>query len=118
MSFNICTSQAIIRKAGANASATATASSALLADYCDQAESTICMRTRKDWITDWANVDTNIKPSVSEAVAAIAAMSIINYDMSGYTSRAEAQTMLDVLNNEASQIIKDLKDKNFQRFDK
>ena len=62
----------------------------------------------------WASVDTYIKPAVTTAVANIAAMQLINYDMSGYTSRTEAQTMLDVLKDEADTIIKDLREKGLQ----
>ena len=50
MSFTTCTSAAIVRKAGKNASSIATASGALLQDYADQAESVVCMKTHKDWV--------------------------------------------------------------------
>ena len=116
MSYTTCTSGAIVRKAGKNASSIAVASGSLLQDYVDQAEGVICMKTHKDWITNWASVDTYLKPAVTAAVVALAAIDVINYDMSGYTSRTEAQTMIDVLKDEADTIIKDLREKGLQQF--
>lgn len=110
MSFNLCSSGAITRKAGASASAVATASGALLADFCDQAEATLCGRTRFDWVTNYANVPTNFKPMLAEAVSDLAAMKVINFDMSNYTSREEAETMLDVLRDNSEIIIKHLQE--------
>ena len=114
MSFNLTTSAAIISKAGANASAVAVASGALMALWCDQAEATFCMRTRKDWVTDLTSVTTNFKPMISDAVSDMAAIKVVNYDMSGYTSKREAETILDVLDYNAKGIIKDLSQKEFQ----
>jgi hypothetical protein len=39
---------------------------------------------------------------------------IVVYDMSGYTSRAEAQTILNVNDDRATKIIMDLKDQKIQ----
>jgi hypothetical protein len=113
MSYTLCTSEAIIRKAGANANSTAIASAALLADFADKAEGQLCMKTRKDWVSSYA-VTTNFRPALADAVSDLAAMKVINYDMSGYTSRLEAQTMLDVLKDNSDKIIADLKEKTTQ----
>ena len=110
MSFTLCTSGAIIFKAGANASSAATTSGAMLADFCDEAEGQFCFRTRFDWVANWADVGANFKPAIADAVSDLAAMKVMNYDMSGYTSRQEAGTMLDILNNNSTQIVTDAKD--------
>lgn len=114
MTFTLCSSQAIIRKAGANANSDAIASSALLYDFCSQAESQLCMKSRYDWIANYSSVSTNFKPVLAEATAALAAMKVINYDMGGYTSKTEAQTMLDVLNDSYNKIVTDLENKEIQ----
>lgn len=97
MSFNLTTSGAIINKAGANASATAIASYAFLAEACDEAEAEFNALTRYDWVTNWASVKTQFQKQVSSSVAARAAMEVVNYDFAGYPTTAEAQTKLDFL---------------------
>jgi len=56
------------------------------------------------------------RPAVTSVVVALAAIDVINYDMSGYTSRTEAQTMVDILNDKANTTIKDLREKGLQGF--
>lgn len=99
MSFTLCSSLAIIAKAGANASTAATASSAIVTQLADEAEALIYATTRYDWVANYSLVSTNAKQILSEVASAHAAMQLIMYDMSGYTSRSEAQTMLDVLDD-------------------
>ena len=84
-------------KAGANASSTATASGAMLLEFCDQAEGIICATTRYDWVTNYATLNANFKTILDSCASSKAAMFVMNYDLSGYTSRAEAQTMLNIL---------------------
>jgi len=97
MSWTLCTSGAAVAKAGANANATIVLSGATLAKWSDEAEGALCMRTRKDWVTAYGTVHTTFLGTLSDCCSDLIAMKIINYDMSGFTSRLEAQTMLDVL---------------------
>lgn len=114
MSFTLCSSYAIVRKAGANVNTTAAASGALLAEYCDQAEAFIATKTRKDWVSNYASVSANFKPMLADCASDLAAMKLISYDMSGYTSRLEVQTMLDFYRDNSAQIMADLKEKEIQ----
>jgi len=93
MSFTFTTSGACIAKAGASANI----SGALLAGWSDQAEAVINALTRYDWTANYSSVGANFKGILDDTCSSIVAMNIINYDMSGFTSRLEAQTMLDVL---------------------
>lgn len=113
MSWTLTTSGAAIARAGANANSVIVASGAALALFSDESEGRICAETNVDWIAGFANVNTSIKQALSRASAADVAMSIINYDMGGFTSRAEAQTMLSVLDNDYNAIIKELKKPDF-----
>jgi hypothetical protein len=115
MSFNLCSSFAIIRKAGASANATAVASGALIAEYCDQAEAELFTATGYDWVTNYASINTNAKQYLAKIVAAKAAIEVINYDMGKYTKTLEATKMLDVLYDIAAQGIKTLQDINFRK---
>ena len=117
MSWTLCASGAAIAKAGANCNADIKASGAILSDWCDKAESEVCMKTRKDWITGYADVQTNLKPVLADAVSDMIAIKMINYDMAGYL-KGEAQTMLDVLDNNFNTIIKDLREDANQKLNK
>lgn len=108
MSWSLCTSGAAIYKAGANANSDIRISGAILANWSDESEGQINTITRKDWITNTPNV--NFTGILSDLVSDMIATKIISYDMSGYTSRLEAQTMLDVLNNNINRNLKALTD--------
>ena len=109
MSFTLCTSGAIVQKAGAYVNSTAAASGALLSAFSDQAEGLICSETRWDFVTNYSSVNTMVKLALQDCCSSLAAIQLINYDMSGYTSKAEAQTMLDVLSSNAQKHLSNLK---------
>lgn len=110
MSFTLTSSGAIVSKAGANVNSTAAASGALIKLWCDQAEAAVNAATRKDWVAGYAGVTANFKGILDDVASDMAAMKLINYDMSGYTSRLEATTMLDVLRDNIIRNIEILKD--------
>lgn len=83
-------------EAGASASATSKAE-AYTNFYIKKAEAKICLDTRYDWVTNYASVSTIGKELLREAVSCYAAIAVINYDMSGFTSRQEALTMVNIL---------------------
>ena len=97
MSWTFCTSGAAIVKAGANCNSGLKISGSILADWSDQAEALINTYSRKDWIAEYASVGTNFKNILGDVCSDLIAMKMINYDQSGYISRAESSMMLDVL---------------------
>ncbi len=118
MAVTLCMSGALLTKAGERVHSDFTGAdgetncNALI----NQAEAVVCMETREDWITNYSTFDSIIKLILEEVVSNISAMYAIIYDMSGYTSRAEAQTMLDVLIDGANRGLKYLKDKKKTTF--
>lgn len=110
MSWTLTTSGAAIAKAGYGANSTVTASSVVLAKWSDEVEGQICTLTRKDWITSYSSVGTNFRGGLSDAASDGIAMKIIGYDMKGYSSKIEAQTMLDILRDNFMRIVDALKD--------
>jgi hypothetical protein len=114
MSWTLTTSQACIAKAGLNANSTIIASGATLAKWSDEVEGTLCMLTRYDWIANYATVTANFKPALSDYVSDKVAMKIINYDTNSYTSKVEAQTMLDILRDNSKEILTTLIRKEVQ----
>jgi len=108
MSWTLCTSGAAIYKAGVGVNLDIRLSGAILALWSDEVEGTINAITRKDWITTPAS--TNTAGIIKELASDMIASKMIVYDMRGYTSRTEAQTMLDFLNNNITRNLKELQD--------
>ena len=116
MTLTLTTSYAIILKAGANASATATTSNAILEQFGNKAEDLFCANARYDLITNYANLITNGKKIIDDGVSSAAAMFVISYDMSGFTSRVESQTMLDLLDDNLKRALELTKGDNIKTF--
>ena len=113
---SIMTTDAEIKsKVGANVSAAVT--EAMYDAWVLQAENFINVWTRvnfSDAITAGLNVD--VKGIFSDFVSSKVAIQGIMYDMSGYTSRAEAEGMITVLKTDTQTIMSLLRDDKFQKF--
>ena len=99
--------------AGANAPTLTGAQYDLL---LEKAEAFVAVQTKYDWVTNQASVPANTREILQEVTGKLAALDTINYDMSGFTSRMEAQTMLDVLWSKVVEIINILRDDKFRTF--
>lgn len=115
--FGIYTKNADIQAlAGVNANTTSKATAATDI-YVLTVECKINSATRYNWsdaFTTGLNVD--VGGILTETGAALCAIKVINSDMSGFTSRTEAQTMLDVLRDIAFTNISILRDIKTQTF--
>ena len=109
------TTAEIQRKAGANASSTATAE-AYTNDFVAQAESFINTKCRYNFSDNYPSLNADVKAILKEAASNLAALYCIHYDMSGFTSKREAETMLDILYARAMDCIQELKEKQKQTF--
>ena len=109
MSFTLCTSGAIVIKAGKNVSSSAV-SGAILEQFSDEAEGFINAVTRYDWVANYSKVGANYKPILADAVSALAGSYMVAYDMSGYTNRGEAEDVINILHDRASRAIAILKE--------
>lgn len=108
MTTTLCTSGAALHKAGLNVNI----SGAAFADeFVNQAEGVIMVNTRYDWVTNYNSLTSGAKLLLQQTASDLAAIYLINYSMSGYTSRMEASTMLDVLSDRAQISMGYLKDK-------
>lgn len=83
-------------KAGANASATSKAE-AYTNSFIAQAESFINTATLYNWSDAYAGLNADVKGILKEAGSSLAAIYVIQYDMSGFTSRQEALIMVNIL---------------------
>lgn len=105
-----CTIAEVERKAGANASAVSKAE-AYVDDYTTQVESLINNVTRINYSDTYAALNVDVKQTLKEVASNLAAIYVIQYDMSGYTTLIEAEDMITVLRDAAIRGLSLLKDK-------
>lgn len=110
-----CTTAEVLRKAGAGASATSSAE-AYVNDFVAQAESEINVVTRYNWSDAYSGLNADVKNLLKEAASCHAAISVITYDFSGFTSRTEAEDMINVLRDTYLRVVSILRDKKAQDF--
>ncbi len=110
-----CTTAEVARKAGANASSVSVAE-AYVNDYVSQAESYINVVTRNNYSDTYSTLNADVKGILKECASSLAATYVINYDMSGFTSRQEALQMINVLWARVNICIQLLKDKKATDF--
>ena len=110
----ICLSGSVILKAGTNAK---TLTETQYTELIAEATAFVCASSRYDWTSLWASLSgTFAGPIVKEAVSSWAAINVIENDMSGFTSRLEAQTMLDILWSKIVECVNLLRDEKFRTF--
>ncbi len=88
----------------------------IIGSWIDEAEGLINTVTRKDYSGTYSGLNSNVQGVLSGATSSFAAISAINYDMSGYSSRAEAQSMIDVLRDSGLRTLSLLKDQKKRTF--
>lgn len=104
-----CTTAEVSRKAGANASATSNAE-AYINDFVTQAESYINSISRYNWSDNYSSLNVDVKGVLKEAASNLAAIYVIQYNMAGFTSRIEAEDMINLLYTRFRQCIQVLND--------
>ena len=109
------TTAEVQRKAGANASSVSKAE-AYINDYMTQVESLINAVTRFNWSDAYSGLNVDMKGLLKEAASNLAAIYVIQYDMSGFTSRAEAEDMITVLRDAAHRAMALLRDQKVKVF--
>jgi hypothetical protein len=104
-----CSGSHVLRKAGAHANATAITQD-YYNDFISQAESYINVATRYNWSDNFTTANNDIKMILREAASDLAAVYTIQYDMAGYSSRIEAEDMVNILMHRFKECIKLLSD--------
>jgi hypothetical protein len=114
MAETMCVSGAVKVKAGANVSTSLTA--AHYTQFINQAESQINAATRINYTDTYAALNADVQKLLEDVCSSLAAMQAISYNMAGYSSRYEAETMLDVQRDTALRGISLLRDKKTTDF--
>jgi len=114
MSWTSDISGAAIAKAGEKANI----SGALLDKWAEQAQGQICVATLKNYVASYPTISNAATGYLlADIGSSMVAKQIISFDMSGYTSKREAETMLDVQDDVVQKgigALKELKDKSIE----
>jgi len=108
------TTAEVQRKAGENASATANVE-AYINDFMTQAESEINVLTRYNWSDAYSSLNVDVKGILKELASNIAAIYVIQFDMSGIGLR-EAENRINTLRDASLRAMSILRDKKNQTF--
>jgi len=112
----LCTLSEAVEKAGANANSAAV-NEQLVSNFVLQAEGLINATTRYDWVAAYSGLTDQVKYILNRVTSSLAAISIITYDMSGYTAAtAEAETMINVYREDALMGLSLLRDQEVKKF--
>lgn len=113
----LCINADVEKFSGTNGNATADAE-AYTNVYILEAEGIICVVARYDFVTNYASLTAIAKEFLRDATASLAAISVIAYDMSGYTTRIEAEDMINILWSKWQQAKKRIEDQKFVTWSK
>lgn len=94
-SGTLCTETEIAIFAGENVDTTGdteTNHNALVA----QAESFLCCLSRYNWVDNYSSLNEDVRRTLSEYCARYVAVALIAYNMAGFSSRIEAEDMLNI----------------------
>jgi hypothetical protein len=109
------TTAEVERKSGAGASAVSKAE-AYVNDYMTQVESLINAMCRYNFSDNYATLNADTKGILKEVASDLAAIYVISYNMAGFTSRIEAEDMINILRDAALRGLSILRDKKAQDF--
>lgn len=109
MTVTLCTSGAVVLKAGKDATILADADYTTL---INQAEGDLAADTRVDWVAVYSGISANYKQVIEGACAAKAAVSVIAYDPYALGSLTVATTKVNICLDEYDRAVSKLKDAN------
>lgn len=108
------TSDEILVKAGENYDVSIT--EARINALCTQVEAYINCVTRYNWSDAYSTLNADAKGILSLAASNMIAMYIIQFNMAGYTTRTEAEDMINILRDGMLSALSLLRDKKTRDF--
>lgn len=114
--FGVYTPNASIQaRAGEDADATAKAIAATDV-YVLDIEALINVATRRNWSDAYASLNVDVKGILTEISASLCAINVVKAKMSAYTSRLEAEDLINVLRDSALRGLSILRSKEVETF--
>ena len=114
MAYIMTTEIEIIQKAGAGKAAGFGTTEMTASNL--RAESIINCATRRNWSDDFSTLNVDVKQILSDFCSSFAAIEAVAYDMSGYTTRIEAEDIINVLRDSMLRDMQILRDKQMETF--
>jgi len=114
MAYIMTTEAEIIQKAGAGKNAAFDTTMMTAANL--RAESLVCCVARYDLSTNYGTLKTYAKLLLNDICSSFAAIEGICYDMSGYTTRIEAEDMINTLRDGMLRNLAILRDMKVREF--
>ena len=111
---NIILSGAAVYKAGANVSTSIP--EAAWTEWISGAEAYINVATGYNWSDSFASLNSDVKYILYDCASNLVGAHAVAYDMSGYTSRVEAEDIINILLFKANQQVKVLKEQGSESF--
>lgn len=115
MAFKMCSSWAIIARAGLNTNTAAQASAAIMEKCSNDAEAVINTSSRYDWTTNWGSLTAVAKPMLSEVASNLGAIYLIAYNMAS-GSRIEMEDRINILRDASLRGLSLLRDDKTRKF--
>ena len=106
--WDFCTSEAAVAKAGVNVNAVSSAA-VTMAKWYDEAAGSIELETAKSYTDNFSSLPAGVQAAVGDVCSSKIAMKMVSFDTTGYLSR-ESDTILNVQNDIIVKGIKDLAD--------
>lgn len=103
------------RKAGSGAS-TVSNTETYINQFMTEAESEINSECRYNFSDNYGTLNADTRGLLKMVASDLAAIMVISYDMSGYTSRIEAEDTINILRDAALRGLRLLKDKKVTDF--
>jgi len=104
----------IQQKSGANVNAAF--NTAMMTASCLRAESLVNCLTRYNFSDTYTTLNADVKGILNDIVSSLVAIEAISYDMSGYTTRIEAEDMVNINKDIALRGIAILRDQKVVTF--
>ncbi|MEK0337698.1 MAG: hypothetical protein QQN41_09735 [Nitrosopumilus sp.] len=114
MAYIMTTEAEIQQKSGANVNVAFDTTKMTAANL--RAESIINAITRYNWSDNFGAANVDVKQIFSEFCSSFVAIEAITYDMQGYTSRIEAEDMINVLRDGMLRVLSIIRDQKVQTF--
>jgi hypothetical protein len=109
----LATTASVQYKAGANCSSTSNTET-YINNFVAQAEGFVNVATRKNWCDAYSTLNSDVKQILQDAVSCLAAIYVINYDMSSANcSRIEFEDRINILYKRVMDCIEVLKASKF-----
>lgn len=110
-----CSGAHVILKAGLGVNATAITQTSYN-DFIAQAESYINCATRYNWSDNFSSANIDTKMILREAASNLAAIYVVQYDFSNYSSRIEGEDRINILYRRFKDCMKLLEEQTTQTY--